>query len=49
LKKPYRKFNLAVGELPPFFNDWRETALWRPIDNLAGSAASRVEGHREYL
>ena len=32
---PYREFNLTVGELPPFFDDWGEAALRRLIDNFA--------------
>jgi hypothetical protein len=46
---PYRKLNLPIGELPPPFDDWRETALWCPIDDFAGSGASHVQGHRECL
>ena len=31
----HREFNLTVGELPPFFDDWGEAALRRLIDNFA--------------
>jgi hypothetical protein len=48
-KLPYRKFNLTVRELPPFLNDWRETAQRRLTYNFAGLAASRVEGQRKRL
>jgi hypothetical protein len=48
-KMPYRELNLTVGELPPPFDDRRKTCLRRPIDNFAGFAASRIQGHRECL
>jgi hypothetical protein len=46
---PYRKFNLAVGELPPVLNDRCKTGGRRLVDNFAGFAASGIKGQREYL
>jgi hypothetical protein len=46
-KMPYRKFNLTVGELAPFFDDWSEAAPGRLIDDFAGFAASGCQRQRE--
>jgi hypothetical protein len=44
---PDRKFNLTVGKLPPFLNDWREAAPRGLIDNFAGFAACSIKGQLE--
>jgi hypothetical protein len=46
---PNRKFNLTVGERPPILNDRREAIRRALIDNLAGFAASRVNGQSKCL
>jgi hypothetical protein len=44
-----REFDLAVGKLPPVFDDWRETFLRKLVDDFAGFAASRINRQPEYL
>jgi hypothetical protein len=45
----HREFDLAVGKLPPVFDDRYVAGAWKLIEDFADFQTSRIKWEREYL